>query len=183
MQLRQFVVSRDHATFAEVTESVKTFQELIEVYTVSHVLKNVTFSDVRCTLCNEPHTSLDCPSLSSIIEMEVSSSASPNDSSSSSDSRSRLPNNEFSSCGLRYTHEFRSTSRSPRHFDRGHSPDIDYSQDRDFHYCSPDRNNNCRDRQYNPSYYDRRYNNSNGFSPARSYSQDRYPNQHQNRPF
>ncbi len=41
---------------------------------------------------NEPHKSLDCPSLHSIIEMEVSSSSSPNDSSSSSDSHSRSPN-------------------------------------------------------------------------------------------
>ncbi len=57
MQLLQFVVSRAHATFAEVTESVKTFQELIEVDTVSHVFKNVTFNDVGCTLCNESHKS------------------------------------------------------------------------------------------------------------------------------
>ncbi len=39
MQLRQFVVSRAHATFAEVTESVQTFQELIEVGIASHVSK------------------------------------------------------------------------------------------------------------------------------------------------
>ncbi len=183
MQLHQFVVSSAHTTFAEVTESVKTFQELIEVDTVSHVFKNVIFSDVGCTLCNEPYKSLDCPSLRSIIEMEVSSSASPNDSSSSSDSRSRSPNCDFSSRRRYYTNRSCSTSRSPRHFDRGHSPEIDYSQGRDYRYHSPDRNNNYRDRQYNPSYYDRRYNNSNGFSPARSYIQDRNPNQHQNRPF
>ncbi len=61
MQLCQFVVSRAHTTFAEVTESVKTFQELIKVDTVSHVFKNVTFSYIGCTLCNEPHKSLDCP--------------------------------------------------------------------------------------------------------------------------
>ncbi len=82
MQLCQFVVSRAHATFAEVTESVKTFQELIEEDTVSLVFKNVIFSDIGCTLCNESHKSLDCTSLLSIIEMEVSSSASPNESSS-----------------------------------------------------------------------------------------------------
>ncbi len=58
MQLHQFVVSRAHTTFAEVTESVKTFQELIEVDTVSHVFKNITFSDIGCTLCNESHKSL-----------------------------------------------------------------------------------------------------------------------------
>ncbi len=74
-------------------------------------------------------------------------------------------------------------SRSPRRFDRGHSLEIEYSQGRDYCYRSPHRNNNYRDRQYNPSYYDRRYNNSNVFSPARSYSQDRYPNQLKNRPF
>ncbi len=42
MQLRQFVVSGAHITFAEVTESVKTFQELIEVtldalFAMSHI--------------------------------------------------------------------------------------------------------------------------------------------------
>ncbi len=168
MQLRKFVVSKAHATFAEVTESVKTFQELVEVDTVSHVFKNVTFSDVGCTLCNESHKSLDCPSLHSIIEMEVSSSASPNDSSSSSDSHSRSPTHDFSSHRCHYTQGYRSTSRSSRHFDRGHSPEIDYSQGRDYHYRSPDRNSNYRDRQYNPSYYDRRYNNLNGFLPARN---------------
>ncbi len=183
MQLRQFVVSRTHTTFAEDTESVKTFQELIEEDTVSHVFKNVTFSGVGCTLYNEPLKYLDCQSQRSIIEMEVSSSASPNDSSSSSDSRSRLPNLDYRSLRCRYTNRSRSTSRSPIRFDRGHSPEIDYSQGRDYLYHSPDRNNNYRDRQYNPSYYDRRYNNSNGFSPARSYSQNRYPNQHQNRPY
>ncbi len=181
MQLRQFIVSRAHATFAEVTESFKTFQELIEVDTVLHVFKYITFKDVGCTLCNESHKSLDCPSLCSIIEMEVSSSASHNDSSSISDSRS--PNYDFSSRRRRYKHRSRSTSRLPRYFDRGHSPEIDYSWCRDYRYRSPDRNNNYWDRQYNPSYYDRRYNNSNGFSPVRSYSQGRYPNQYQNRPF
>ncbi len=60
MQLRQFVVARAHATFAEVKESVKTFQELIAVDTVSHMFKNVSFIDVSHTLCNQSHKSLDC---------------------------------------------------------------------------------------------------------------------------
>ncbi len=47
IQLHQFIVSRAHAAFAEVTESVKTFQELLEVDTV---FKNVTFSDIGCRL-------------------------------------------------------------------------------------------------------------------------------------
>ncbi len=141
MQIRQIVISRAHATFAEVTKSVKTFQEHIEVDTVSHDFKNVTFSDVGCTLCHESHKSLDCPSLCSIIEMEVSSSASPPDSSSNSDSRSCSPNRDL---GLRrrcYMHESRSKSRSPRRFDRGYLPEIDYSHGRDYHYRFPDRNN------------------------------------------
>ncbi len=66
------------------------------------MFKNITFSDVGGTLCNESHKSLDCPSLRSIIEMEVSSSASPNDSSSSSDSRSHSPNHDYGSCRCRY---------------------------------------------------------------------------------
>ncbi len=142
MQFRQFVVSRVHGTFAEVTEFVKTFQELIEVDTVSHVFKNLTFSDVGCTLCHELHKSLDCPSLRSIIEMEVSSSASPPASSSSSDSHSRSTNLDFGSHRRSYMHRSHSTSRSPRCFDRGYSPEKDYIRRRDYHYHSPDGNNN-----------------------------------------
>ncbi len=63
MQFRQFVVSRAHATF------VKTYQELIEVDSVTHIFKNVSFNDVNCTLCNESHKSLDSPSFRSMIEM------------------------------------------------------------------------------------------------------------------
>ncbi len=50
MQLCQFVVSRAHTTFAEVAESVKTFQEPIVVDIVLYVFKNITFRDVGCTL-------------------------------------------------------------------------------------------------------------------------------------
>ncbi len=121
MQLRQFVVSRAQTTFAEVTESVKTFQELIELDTMLHVFKNITFSDVRCTLCNEPHKSLVCPSLRSVIE----SSASPYHSCSSSDSCSRSPNRDYSSRRRCYRKASRSSSRSPRYFDRGYSPELD----------------------------------------------------------
>ncbi len=183
IQLREFVVSRAHTTFAEVTESVKTYQELIEVDIVSHVFKNVTFNDVGCTLCNEAHKSLDCPSLRSIIEMEVSSSASHIGSSSSSDSCSHSPTHDFSSCRCRFTHRSHSASRSHRHFDRGRSPDFDYSRGRDYRYKFPDRYNDYRDRQYHPSYNDRRYCNSNGFSLVSGHCQDRYPYQHQNSQF
>ncbi len=37
MQLRQFVVTKALATFAEVAESVKMYQEFNEVDTVTHV--------------------------------------------------------------------------------------------------------------------------------------------------
>ncbi len=95
MPLRQFVVSRAHLTFAEVTDSDRTYQELIEVDSVSHVFKNVSFNDVGCTLFNKSHKSLECPSLRSIIETEVSSSVSPN--SSSSDSCSHSPTRDYCS--------------------------------------------------------------------------------------
>ncbi len=100
MLLRQFVVSREHATFAEVTGSVKTFQELIEIDCFTHVFKNVTFREVNCTLCNESHKSLECPSLRSIIKIVVSSSNTPN--ISSSDSRSRSPTREYYGRRMRY---------------------------------------------------------------------------------
>ncbi len=47
MNLRQFVVSQAHLTFADVAASFKTYQELIEVDTVSHIFKNVSFEDVK----------------------------------------------------------------------------------------------------------------------------------------
>ncbi len=92
MNLRQFVVSRAHLTFAEVAASIKTYQKLIEVDTVSHIFKDVSFEDVGCTLCHKPHKSLECPSLHS----QVSSCITPSDSSlSSSYSRSCSPIREY----------------------------------------------------------------------------------------
>ncbi len=154
MQLRQFVLSRAHATFAEVAESVKTYQELIEIDTVSHVFKNVSFNDIACTLCNESHKSLVCPSLCS-----MSSSASTNDSSSSSDSCSHSPNLDYDSRRRLFNDGSRSSSRSLRHYDRGYSPRIDYSSGSDYHNHPPDRDDYYRNRQNSPSYYGRRYGN------------------------
>ncbi len=51
MNLWQFVVSRAHDNFAEVALSVKIYQELIEVDTVAHIFKNVTYEDTGCTWC------------------------------------------------------------------------------------------------------------------------------------
>ncbi len=70
MNLRKFVVSRAHLNFAEAAVSVKTYQE----DTVSHIFKYFSFEDVGCTLSHKPHKSLECPSLRSLFEMEVSSS-------------------------------------------------------------------------------------------------------------
>ncbi len=50
MNLFQFVVSRPHDDFTEVALSVKTYQVLIEVDTVAHIFKNVSFEDDGCYL-------------------------------------------------------------------------------------------------------------------------------------
>ncbi len=53
INLRQFLVLRAHLKFAEVADSVKAYQELIEVDTVSHIFKNVYFKEVGCSLCHK----------------------------------------------------------------------------------------------------------------------------------
>ncbi len=142
MQLRQFVVSRAHATFAEVTGSVKTFQELIEIDCIAHVFKNVTFRGVNCTLCNESHKSLECPSPRSIIEMEVSSSNTPN--IRRSDSRSGSPTCEYYCRCMRYQNRSRSRSRSPGHYDKCYDGQNGPYGNRDTRNRSPYRNSNDR---------------------------------------
>ncbi len=176
MQIRQFIVSRAQANFAEVTESVKTYQEVIEVDSVTHVFKNVTFNDVNCTLCNESHKSLDCPSLHSIIEMEVSSSCSPN--SSSSDSRSWSLNRDYYGRRKRFLQRSRSPSRSPGRYDRGYALSASYDN-RDNRNQSPYRNSYYRYRQYSPNYQDRKNNNPNGFSSVGNFNRNRYANDSQ----
>ncbi len=67
-----------------------------------------------CEVCHKAHKSLECPSLRSLIEMEVSSSITPTDSSlSSSDARSHSPIREYGPRRLRYYDRSRSQSRSP----------------------------------------------------------------------
>ncbi len=101
MNLRQFVISKAHLTFTDVTDSVKTYQELVEVDTVSHIFKIVSFEDIGCSHCNKAHKSLQCPYLRSITEMEESSSTSPIYSgSSSSDTHSQSPTNDCGSWRL-----------------------------------------------------------------------------------
>ncbi len=93
MQLRQFVVSHAHATFPDIADSIRTFQELLEVDAVTYVFKNVSFSDEKCILCNVSDRSLNSPSLRSMIEMEVSSTSITPDSQL--ESRSCSPNRVF----------------------------------------------------------------------------------------
>ncbi len=57
MNLHQFVISRAHDDSAKVVLSIQTHQELIEVDTVAHIFKNVSFEDDGCTLCHKPHKS------------------------------------------------------------------------------------------------------------------------------
>ncbi len=139
-----------------MAESVKTYQELIEVDTVSHIFKNISFKDVGCSLCHKPYKSLECPSQRSIIEMEVSSSITPNDtSSSSSDSRSCSPIRDYSSQRPRYFDRSRSYSRSPNRYDRGNSSRYDSYDARDY-YNRPRGN----DRYYQSRNDHPRYNNN-----------------------
>ncbi len=72
MSLRQFVISRTTNDFEEVRESIRVYQDMIEVDTVTHSFKIVSFADNTCILC-EDHKSQSCPSLKSVIEMETSS--------------------------------------------------------------------------------------------------------------
>ncbi len=134
-------------------------------------------NDVNCTLCNESHKSLDCPSLRSIIEMEVSSSCSPN--SSCSHPRSRPPNHDYYGRRKRFLQRSRSPSKSPGRYDRGYD-DLSASHDnRDNRNQSPYRNSYYRYRQYSPNYQDRKHNNPNGFSPIRNFNRNRYANESQ----
>ncbi len=73
MSLRQFVISRTTNDFEVVRESIRVFQDMLEVDVVTHSFKNVSFADNTCILCGEDHNLLRCPSLKSVIEMETSS--------------------------------------------------------------------------------------------------------------
>ncbi len=106
MSLRQFVISRITNDFEEVCESIRGFQDMLEVDVVTHSFKNVSFADNTCILYGEDHTSLRCPSLKSAIEMETSSKeavqprsrcASPDRQSNgiNCESRSRLKNRYY----------------------------------------------------------------------------------------
>ncbi len=73
MDLHQFVIVRPNPDFEAVRESIRVHQDMIEVNSITHSFKNISFSDDTCNLCCKDHQSLCCPSLKSIIEMEMSS--------------------------------------------------------------------------------------------------------------
>ncbi len=73
MSLRQFVISRPIPNFEAVRESIHIYLDIIEVDAVTHSFKNVAFGDGICNLCYKDHQSLGCPSLKSVIEMEMPS--------------------------------------------------------------------------------------------------------------
>ncbi len=56
---------------------MKTYQDQAEIDQtyISHTFKNVSFNDDICSLCQKPHKCLDCPSLRSIIELEITITA------------------------------------------------------------------------------------------------------------
>ncbi len=66
-------MSRTINDFEEVRESIRVYQDMIEVDAVTHSFQNISFADNTCILCGEDHKSLRCPSLKSVIKMETSS--------------------------------------------------------------------------------------------------------------
>ncbi len=72
MNLCQFVISHPNPDFEAVRESIGVYRDVIEVDSISHSFKNVSFVDETCNLCGKDHQSLCCPSLKSVIEMETS---------------------------------------------------------------------------------------------------------------
>ncbi len=172
MQLRQFVVSRAHATFPEIAESIRTFQELLEVDTITHVFKSVSFSDEKYILCNESHRSLNCPSLRSMIEMEVSSTSIAPDSQL--ESRSCSPNRVFRTWDRRGTNRSTSPHRSPNQYDRDFHGGNAYMPTDDYDYRPYEGYRHTGNRRASPNNYDRGYSRSYGFSPIRNNSENRY---------
>ncbi len=73
MSLCQFVISHATPDFEAVKESICVYQDMIEVYAVTHTFTNVSFVDDTCNSCGKDHQSLCCLSLQSVIEMEISS--------------------------------------------------------------------------------------------------------------
>ncbi len=90
MNLCQFVMSCPNPDFEAVIESIRVYQDVIEVDSISHSIKNVSFADETCNLCGKDHQSLRCPSFKSVIEMETSSKETyrPRNRSYSPDNRS-----------------------------------------------------------------------------------------------
>ena len=79
LSIRQFVVSSTHDTFQDVANSIRSYQQLIEVDTLSHVFKNVSFSAPTCNICEGDHKTVDGVLLRPIVEPRSSKPLSPDD--------------------------------------------------------------------------------------------------------
>ncbi len=176
MNLYQFVVSRAHDDFAKVTLLVKIYQELIEVDTLAHIFKNVSFEDDGFTLCHKPLKSLECPSLRSMIEMVVSSSTMPADSTSSaSENRSCSPSHHSRACKQSLGDRNRSNSRSPNRQERDSYERYERYGDRNnnnrYRSCCGDRFNQSQSDR--PIYHNYRDVRSHSYLPQRYYNNNR----------
>ncbi len=66
-------MSRNTNDFDAVKLLIKTYQDMLEIETVSTLFKSVLFKDMLCSLYNKDHMSLDCLSLKSIVERGINS--------------------------------------------------------------------------------------------------------------
>ncbi len=182
IQLSQFVVSRAHATFSDIADSIRTFQELLEVDVVTHVFMNVSFSDEKCILCNDNHRSLNGPSLRSMIEMEVSSTSITPDSQL--EPRSGSLNRVFRPQDHMGPNRSPSQYKSPNEYDRDFHSGNPYMPSDDYDYCPYEGYRNTGNRHASPKNYDRGYSRSYGFSRVKNNSgfRNQAPNARQFQP-
>ena len=68
---------------------------------MSHVFKHVTFGDKSCTMCGDIHNALQCPSMKSVIEMEVSCNAHDKESEDETETDSEENKKHYSRQGNR----------------------------------------------------------------------------------
>ncbi len=55
MSLRQFVISCPSPDFEAVIESIRVYQDMLEMDVISHSFKNISFAEDNCTLCVKEH--------------------------------------------------------------------------------------------------------------------------------
>jgi len=187
IQLRQFVISRNYDTFTEVKESIKRFQELIEVESVTHTFRNVSFAEEEtCGLCQSTqHKSLRCPSLKSLIEMEVSSKEPQAISEEIKEEKENHPRgyspnrrsqtDRGSSQERRTRFDTRGGGSRPDNYRRGRYSRGNYNNNTNRQYDGRNRQGRerSRERQYDNNFRDRRNDNYSRERQSDNYSRDR----------